>query len=445
MKCLRYPLLIATACLLASCSKNLDEIVPDTQISFDKLTSTNLPLVINGAKLTFTKNNSLYSFYGYQDVMSDDFTSMTFPTWEVNNVSPLDNGLTFVFRQPYATIAMVNMVIRYEQAHAGDTAIRMAAGEAYLLRAYSYQWLADHFGGVPLVYGNEDPKQRGVRNTVAEVEAQVEKDLLKAAELLDDYSNPLTGSRQAAQLLLARLYLNQGKNDAALQLANAVISSGKLALSNNFGDIFKSGVNSTEAVFKLNETPVPTSNMYGMPNLLGPGKEAGASIAGNGNNWVDSAIVKSYESTDVRRAFYVRAKGASIADTVYFLTKYPQENTNSYPLCRYSEAFLIVAEANARKGTVDVTAFNQLRSARKASVKRNSDYASATAFLTEIEAERRREFVGERQRWQDMQRFGKREAWIKSFGAPASHALLPIPSREFSINPYLEQIPDYSK
>ncbi|SHL33705.1 Starch-binding associating with outer membrane [Chitinophaga jiangningensis] len=445
MKLLIYPLLLSSLLLAASCSQKLDDLVPDTRISFDNLSSSNLPLVINGAKLSFMNNNSLYLFYSYQDVMSDDITSLTFPTWEGNNVSPLDNGLTYIFKQPYATIATVNMVIRYEQEHAGDSTIRGAAGEAYLLRAYAYNWLSDHFGGVPLVYGNEDPRQRATRNTLAEVRQQMEKDYQKAITLLPDYTNATIGSKQAAQLLLARLYLNTGRNEEALTLANTVISSGKLSLTSNFGDIFKSGVNSPEALYKLNETPAPTTDKYGLPNWLGPGAAAGANIAGNGNNWIDSAIVKSYESTDIRRPFFTKVKGAGITEQVYFLTKFPQESVNSYPICRYSEAFLIAAEATARKGTVDVTAYNQLRSARKASIKNNTDFANAAAFLVDIEAERRREFVGEHQRWQDMERFGKREAWIKSYGVPSSHALLPLPSREFSINPYLEQNPDYSK
>ncbi|MBV8253049.1 MAG: RagB/SusD family nutrient uptake outer membrane protein [Chitinophaga sp.] len=430
---------------MTACSKKLDQVVPDTQITYQQLNSSNLPLVINGAKLSLTSNNAFYLYYDYQDIMTDDIQSVSLPTWEACNVSPLDNTLTFMFKQPYAAIANANMVLRYAGEHASDTTIRTTVGEAYLLRAYAYMMLSEHFGGVPLVYGNEDPKTRAVRKTLAEVNQQIEADLLKANDLSADYTNPTTTSKQAAQLLLARLYLNLGRNDEALTMANSVLNSGKLTLTSNFGDIFKSAVNSTEALYKINETAATGTNQYGLPLVLGPGKNGGTGVAGSGNTWADSNLVKSYDPTDIRKAFFLRTKGASIIDSVYFVMKFPQEISNSYPICRYSEAYLIVAEATARKGTVDVTRYNQLRTARKASTRNNSDFASPAVFLSELEQERRREFIGERLRWQDMQRFGKRDAWIQSFGQPVTHALLPLPSREFSINPYLDQNPDYSK
>ncbi|RAJ77478.1 SusD-like starch-binding protein associating with outer membrane [Chitinophaga dinghuensis] len=430
---------------MSACSNKLDQVVPDTQITYQQLNSTNLPLVIGGAKLSLTSNNAFYLYYDYQDIMTDDLQSVSLPSWEACNVTSLDNTLTFMFKQPYAAIANVNMILKYAGEHASDTTIRSTVGEAYLLRAYSYMMLSEHFGGVPLVYGNEDPKTRAVRKTLAEVNQQIETDLLQAASLSPDYTNPTTGSKQAAQLLLARLYLNLGRNDDALTMANAVLNSGKLTLTSNFGDIFKSAVNSTEALYKVNETNTGGSNMYGLPTVLGPGKNGGTNVAGSGNTWADSNLVKSYDPTDIRKSFYQRTKGGSIIDSVYFVMKFPQELSNSYPVCRYSEAYLIVAEATARKGTVDVTRYNQLRTARKASTRNNSDFASPAAFLAEIEQERRREFIGERLRWQDMARFGKRDAWIQSFGQPVTHALLPLPSREFSINPYLDQNPDYTK
>jgi len=242
---------------------------------------------------------------------------------------------------------------------------------------------------------------------------------------------------------LGRLYLNQGRNDEALTQAKAIIQSGKLSLGKNFGDIFKSTVNSTEAIYKINETA--TDNQYGLASFYGPGKGAGSAYSGSGNNWIDSNLVKTFESADTRRGYFLKAKGTSIVDSVYFLTKFPMEVTPSYPVCRYSEALLMAAEAAARKGNIDVTYYNMLRDARKASQHAATDFSSATAFLDEIEKERRREFVGERLRWQDMQRFGKRDDWIRQFGQPVSHALLPLPTREFQVNPWLDQNADYSK
>lgn len=425
---------------LSACSKQLDEVDPNTKIAFSQLNKNNLPLVINGAKLALTNNNAFYMYYGFQDIMGDDFQSLNYPSYEANNIASNEASLVAAFKQPYQCIANANILIQYAQQFPGDSIVSAALGEAYLLRAFSYMLLTECFGDVVIIKGGEDPKSRPARNPVAEVNQLIEADLKNAADLLPAYTSPTAGSKQSAQLLLARFYLNRSRNDEALTMANNVISSGKLTLQSNFGDIFKSSVNCSEAVYKINETSSSTN--YGMPYLYGQG---GAGQAGTGNTWADSNLVKSYEPTDIRRSYFVRTKGATILDTVYFLSKFPQELTPSYVVCRYSEAFLIVAEANARKGTVDVTTYNQLRSARKASTVNNADFATPADFLNTIEQERRREFIGERLRWSDMQRFGKINTWLQSFGQPITHVLMPIPSREFFINPNLTQNADYSK
>jgi len=442
-----YIILVPAFAVMASCSQKLEEIKPDTQITFDQLNDNNLPLALNGAKLALTSNNAFYLYYSHQDIMSDDVESITLTSWESNNVSPTENTLTFMFRQPYTAIATANMIIKYGIKNSISEKISATVGEAYLIRAYSYMLLSEHFGGVVLVYGDEDPKVRRDRNTLAEVQDQIENDLKEAASLLPDYSDARTGSKQAAQLLLARLYLNQGKNDEAILLAKDVMDPSKspLQLGSDFPAIFKSMANSKESIYKINETTTPTSDQYGLSYIFGPGKTVGPDYPGSGNNWIDSNLVKSYESNDIRKAYFLRAKGASIVDTVYFLMKFSPETTPSYPVCRLSEAYLIIAEAKARKGAVEVQEYNALRTARHASTVQALDFSSPAEFLDEIEKERRREFVGERLRWQDMRRFGKLDNWLSSLGQPATHALLPIPSHEFLVNPDLEQNEDYSK
>jgi hypothetical protein len=428
---------------LSACSKQLDDVAPDTRIGFSQLSKSNLPLVINGAKLALTNNNSFYLYYAFQDIMSDDFQSLSFPTFENNNIAANDNSLPTAYRQPYQCIANANMVIQYASQFTGDSTISAALGEAYLLRAFSYMLLSECFGDAAIIKGGEDPKSRPARNPLVEVNQLIEADLEAAVTLLADYTSPVTGSKQAAQLLLARIYLNQGRNDEALTQATAVISSGRFSLQANYTDIFKSSVNSGEAVYRINENS--TSTFYGLPAVFGPGTYNGVNMSGSGNTWADSNLVKSYEPADVRQRCFLRTKGAAIIDSVYFLIKFPAELTPSYVVCRYSEALLIVAEANARKGVTDVSTYNQLRSARKASIVSNSDFSSPPAFLAAIEQERRREFIGERLRWSDMRRFGKMDGWLQSFGQPATHALMPLPSREFFINPNLAQNADYSK
>lgn len=436
---------LSAALVFASCSNQLD-VKPDNLVAPSQVNSQNLPLVLNGAKLGLT-NNSFYGYFVLSDYMSDDVQGLSLSGYETCNIPINDNSLTFAYRYPYQCIGNANAVINYGEAHASETGLNATVGEAYLLRAIAYTILHEQFGKLVLIKGNEDPLTLPERSSEAEVKALIENDLNKAIGLLPDHEGKtLKGSKQAAQLLLARFYLNEGKHTEALGLAETVITSGKFELQpDKFGDIFKYNTPSKEMIYAIAETSSNNNVNYGLPNVYGPGsKDAnGPYTAGSGNTWIDSTLVKTYEDGDTRKEYYVKKTGASITIEVYFLTKFPMEATPAYPICRLSEAYLIAAEAKAREGVVDVTRFNELRAKRGASLRDNSDYADADAFLDEIEMERRREFVGERMRWSDMRRFGKAAPWIESLGQLAGHVLMPVPERILTLNTSIKQNKDY--
>ncbi|RPD42434.1 RagB/SusD family nutrient uptake outer membrane protein [Chitinophaga barathri] len=440
-------LLLSFSAILAfsACANKLD-VRPDNLVAPSQVNSQNLPLVLNGAKLGLT-NNAFYGYFALSDYMSDDVQGLSLAGYENCNIPVNDNSLTFAYRYPYQCIGNANAVINYGEAHASETALNATVGEACLLRAFAYTILHEQFGKVALMKGGEDPLTLPERNTEADVKAFIENDLKKAAELLPDHAGQtLKASKQAAQLLLARFYLNEGNYAEALRLAELVISSGKFALQpDKFGDIFKYNTASKEMIYAIGETSTGNNVNYGLPSIYGPGGKNpdGTSIAGSGNTWIDSTMVKTYEDTDTRKAYYLKKTGTSITIEVYFLTKFPMEATPAYPICRYSEAYLVAAEAKARAGTVDVTRFNELRAKRGASLKNNSDYADAPAFLNEIEMERRREFVGERMRWSDMRRFGKATPWLSGLRQPEGHVLMPVPERILVLNPNVKQNADY--
>lgn len=424
---------------LSACSNKLD-VFPDTQIAPDQVSKNNLPLLVNGAKLGLT-NNSFYGYYVLHDVMSDDVQTLSFAGFEAGNIPTTENVLTFAYRYPYQCIANANSAISFGEKNLDD-AIKPAVGEAYLLRAYAYSMLTEQFGDAVIVLGGENPLTLPHREPAAKVEAQVAADLAKAIAYLPDFAGKtLVASKQAAQLLLARLYLNTGKHAEAKQLAETVISSGKFSLeAGKYVEMFKYNSSAKELIYAIGETSSNNSTAYGLPNAYGPG---GAGQAGSGNTWIDSLLVKSYENGDIRKAAYVKKKNENLGIELYYLMKFPMEATPAYPICRLSEAYLISAEATARGGVVDVTQYNALRSKRGATTRQNGDFASPQAFLDEIEQERRREFTGERMRWNDMRRFGKAVPFLASLQQPAGHVLMPVPDRMLTLNPNIQQNQDY--
>ncbi len=115
----------------------------------------------------------------------------------------------------------------------------------------------------------------------------------------------------------------------------------------------------------------------------------------------------------------------------------------SYTPDAYQRSISHFCGGNRRLNTVDVTRYNTLRAARKASVKNAADFANATAFLAELEKERRRELVGEGRRWQDMKRFGTALPFLTSKGRNSTRLWFPFTDAERLRNPLLEQNDGY--
>ena len=138
-----------------------------------------------------------------------------------------------------------------------------AGGKAKFLRALAYLKLAQLWGEVPVF--TEEGGSTTERQSIDVVFNQIVKDFTDAEELLLDYNgDPRVPSKQAAQGLLARAYLVWGdnplsqaeveaiaatqtdpaftKNDArlekAVEYANKVISSGRLALDPEYNKLW---------------------------------------------------------------------------------------------------------------------------------------------------------------------------------------------------------------
>ena len=138
-----------------------------------------------------------------------------------------------------------------------------AVGKAKFLRALAYLKLTQLWGEVPVF--TEEGGSTTERKSIDEVFAQIIKDLTDAENLLLDYSgDPRVPSKQAAQALLARTYLVWGDNpltaeqvqaisdtqtdpeftttparlQKAIEYADKVISSGRLALDPDYSKLF---------------------------------------------------------------------------------------------------------------------------------------------------------------------------------------------------------------
>lgn len=176
-----------------------------------------------------TSTDTKYALYDYSRNIASSITEYA---WELG----------------YRTIGNCNMVIEMgkelgENRTAEETVLM---GENYYLRALSYFLLVNEFAqpysnnptqnpGLPLKLNSDPNDLPKSRSTVAEVYDQVVNDLKDAITYLTlpegmSPKNSCYATKEAAQALLARVYLYMENWDGAWEMANNVINSGRFEL-----------------------------------------------------------------------------------------------------------------------------------------------------------------------------------------------------------------------
>ena len=172
--------------------------------------------------------------------------------------TPNNQQLRDIFKWMYAGINRANFIIEFRDKTDFDGREIMVA-EAHFLRAYYYFELVKWFGAVPMVvdkriqYGDQFSLPR---TPVAEIYAQLEQDLIYAASVLPD-SQQLLGraTKGAAQALLGKIYLYQGKYDEAATTLDLVIISNNYSLVEHYADLFEN-----DTTFDFQYNPAPTDD-----------------------------------------------------------------------------------------------------------------------------------------------------------------------------------------
>lgn len=194
------------------------------------------------------ENGYLFWAYGADDLSwGGTSTDGSFNIYDYSrNIS---SGRTeYAWELGYRTIGNCNKVIEMAEGLGGDIDSKQTVimGENYYLRALCYFLLVNEFGqpysnnptknpGVPLKLNSDPEDLPQSRSTVAEVYDQVVKDLLDAIKFmtLPNGMSPkenIYATKEAAEALLARVYLYMERWDEAYNMANNVINSGRFEL-----------------------------------------------------------------------------------------------------------------------------------------------------------------------------------------------------------------------
>lgn len=352
-----------------------------------------------------------------------------------------------------------------------------------LVKVYGMPYTANNGAslGIPIV---TKPLERDVlpgRNTVAEVYSQITKDLTEAIEAEALTISKKAGGKQgyidqwAAKALLCRVYLYMNKNQEALDLAENIIANSpyKLWSHEQYAEAWdKQDPNHTqEMIFELvNSGSDDWADREGIGYLL------------NEDGYADAICTESFvdmlynDPNDARKDVVLPVQfdedlAAIFGENPIFINKFPlgalgDMRLANLPILRFSEIYLNGAEAAAKLGGASkdkgIQLINQLianRTTTQNALVSKTD--SQDELLKRVLIERRKELVGEGQRFFDAMRNNetvvrytneKNQGWhyslvkeAQSFNRTFTKVLLPIPVSETNANPILkgQQNPGY--
>lgn len=495
------------AASLSSCVNDWLDVAPSDGTDADAAltSSSDLAAARTGMYAALKGNSNLVDYYGqqffvYGDVHAGDdyqynniggsnrasfYYDMNYQT--ASEFSSSISSSNVAWKSPYIVIGRANRIIAAAEGGAlSDAAeakatIDQYAAEAKVLRALAHFDLVRIYGkpytedqgaslGVPLVTGVLESNAKPARSTVAEVYTQVVKDLTEAisSNALATETEPGYVSVWGAKAILSRVYLNMGDYANALSVAEDIIKNSGAALWTR-DQYFKawdaSTPNESEFLFRLNVAGSTDNNdLNGIGNLQ---QRDGYEEMVATKKFVD---MLTSDPKDVRNDMFLPAKAekevAVYGTNKVFLNKLRGQggnlrNVTIVPIIRLSEVYLTAAECAFRNNdkTKAVEYLNDLVKNRTTTEASLATVDNIT--LERILIERRKELIGEGQRYFDALRNNETitrytseadKGWHKilskeaqSFNRDYFKAIAAIPQAEINANPNIKQNTGYGE
>lgn len=495
------------AASLSSCVNDWLDVAPSdgTDAGAALTSSSDLAAARTGMYKALKGNSSLVDYYGqqffvYGDVHAGDdyqynnlggsnrasfYYDMNYQT--ASEFTSSTSSSNVAWKSPYIVIGRANRIIAAAEGGAlSDAAeakatIDQYAAEAKVLRALAHFDLVRIYGkpytedqgaslGVPLVTGVLESNAKPARSTVAEVYTQVVKDLTEAisSNALATETEPGYVSVWGAKAILSRVYLNMGDYANALSVAEDIIKNSGAALWTR-DQYFKawdaSTPNESEFLFRLNVAGSTDSNdLNGIGNLQ---QREGYKEMVATKKFVD---MLTSDPEDVRNDMFLPATAAKEVATYgtnkVYLNKLRGQggnlrNVTIVPIIRLSEVYLTAAECAFRNNdkTKAVEYLNDLVKNRTTTEASLATVDNIT--LERILIERRKELIGEGQRYFDALRNNEPitrytseadKGWHKTLSKEAQSfdrdyfkAIAAIPQSEINANPQIKQNVGYGQ
>lgn len=370
-------------------------------------------------------------------------------------------GLNEMWNQFYGVIKTANSALEALDNYAENmtsesqlSTYRSYSGEVRFLRAYIYYRLVQCFGPVTILRTNSQTDL--TRSTVNAVYRYALEDLQYAMDNCprlrpNEMEHIGAVTAYTAEMLAAKIYLNQGDYDKVKTLTDDIINSGKFELYSDYYQLFKiPGKLCNESLFECQCTDFGTGSgdLVDVDNWFtfqGPGSLGGWNfmrfypafetwaenrgetvrltttfLQGGGAVTPDGEEVTSGTLTDFFNGkCYVPKSQLTEGRTKYGCN-------NNVRIFRYADVLLMNAEALVRLGQSGDTPFNKVRT-------RAGMPAVQNVTVDNIIDERRIELAGEfGERYNDLVRTGKAAEVLGGNGWTVDKTYYPLPFQQLS-------------
>lgn len=461
---IKSSILLMLACFLISCEDYLEIGSPDHKITSEIVFNNDETATSAMTGIYNQLFNSPFSSGGPGSIsviagLSADAlapirtTNLPFMEFEQHEVLPDNNRNLSLWSSAYNMIYMVNSLLEglSNSQQISEEVRNQLGGEARFVRAFTYFYLVNLYGEVPLVLTTDyESNSLAARDSQEKVYEQIVLDLQDAVENLS--SGYLQGERtqvnqNTAIALLARVNLFLQNWEKAESLSTQLISQNNTyEILENLDQVFLA--NSREAIWQL--TPkgsgsVLTNTNDGASLLFHPIFSFLAQFK------LSPSFVASMKEEDKRLNNWI---GFHQGTGNYYAFKYKIQNsteaiTEYSMVLRLAEQYLIRAEARLMReditGAIADLDIIRIRAGLEPVALINPSIGRDELLTMILEEKKRELFTEWGHRWLDLKRTGK-AGEILGAGDPLwqeTDVLYPIPEDELIKNPNLSQNPGY--
>ena len=488
---------------LFSCQQQLSEVVPQT--------SLNQSLVLSDANAAQTIYTGVYSsLRTYQSTLFQ-LGEMRADIWADGLYTESEDGaLKQLWSQNisatnvpftnwaglYTLVDRINTVIKLFPGSPLDSNTRNRyLAEMYGLRAYVYYTLLKTWGGVPITTEpvlsvdnlSDLYRERSTPEAVMQlIKSDIEQSLTRFAGDNSFTAKRVYWNRAATLTLKGDVFIwsgtHMGGSSADFTIARTALEEVKtlstLGLQTTYADVFDATkeTNNKEIIyalsfekneltmsaytsFQVNTTQAGTLVLDPTPGPAVTVSSAYPYVAGASRVGLSQAMINRLSDTKdsrIRPSFRVMYRNTAGNPTAgVLLTKFigrvdagTQLYDNDFPIYRYADVLLLLAEAKAKAGVDPSAEINAIRARAYGMGYIPYVNGSLDANLNAILEEYLREFIGEGKRWWALRRAGNSYVFnaINPAYLPASQAfklLLPISIAMLNTDPKLMQTPGY--